>query len=599
MALMLPNATEDKVHVMFPEHVLSADPEYIEAYLPRPETFAEPVPITNQSYAVMNKMAARRKIRLQKTEARGRMFVTTVSFPVIVNETFMGVAAVNIPLTELNQQAHPSNIGGRSYFFMLDQNGFIMFHPQLRPIDPITKSHKQNYNNMDLLELEVPQTQQIRLSQDKDVTSDIYCEQGTTFAECVDEIRSIVRRMVMDCDNSDPQQLDMLFGTDMLDRVYPQTNSYYSECIDGANFVLGLAVATDDDYRLKQKRKNYDYHNVQMTWMTDKQWKVHPHWHVSFLNSNSLLFQTRYCLLNDTDTNVTKEEAFMIYAEQMKNSGVLPELCRPRRHLVDKLLLDLEATSALQDIWDMQWQFLKDNLIHLVFFTSPSGLIRYYNQTLDDYDYEDPNWNIFDHIGSILSVEHAQESYNHFITDLNRKSVDDTYYRRSVRMKDTIVFDVSNKCVTGFEFAYDYVVNTMGEHGCGPADDRRWCVLLDEHGYVFYSNQRDISYEDYLEDPLNKGKHIGHWFGNINRVSQRAMALLVEKKFYVRLKYIDHQAMCKEAKNTSKSASSLRHTLHHFTMLLKDFLVQSSLISISPIGYVSPRAGKLQLFYTL
>lgn len=50
------------------------------------------------------------KIRLQKTEARGRMFVTTVSFPVIVNKTFMGVAAVNIPLTELNQQAHPSNV---------------------------------------------------------------------------------------------------------------------------------------------------------------------------------------------------------------------------------------------------------------------------------------------------------------------------------------------------------------------------------------------------------------------------------------------------------------------------------------------------------
>ncbi|KAK6036516.1 hypothetical protein COOONC_25979, partial [Cooperia oncophora] len=140
----------------------------------------------------MNKMAARRKIRLQKTEARGRMFVTTVSFPVIVNRTFMGVAAVNTPLTELNQQAHPSNIGGRSYFFMLDQNGFIMFHPQLRPIDPTTKSHKQNYNNMDLLELEVPQSQQIRLSQDKEDVSDLFCDQGTTFAECVEQIRNFV-----------------------------------------------------------------------------------------------------------------------------------------------------------------------------------------------------------------------------------------------------------------------------------------------------------------------------------------------------------------------------------------------------------------------
>ncbi|ETN81788.1 von Willebrand factor type A domain protein [Necator americanus] len=656
-------------------------------YLPRPETFAEPVPITNQSYAVMNKMAARRvspqlwssllplfllslslhvftpylprpetfaepvpitnqsKIRLQKTEARGRMFVTTVSFPVIVNRTFMGVAAVNIPLTELNQQAHPSNIGGRSYFFMLDQNGFIMFHPQLRPIvcychfyfirkilfrkDPFTKSHKQNYNNMDLLELEVPQSQQIRLSQDTEDVADIYCDSGTTFAECVGQIRDFVRRMVMDCDNSDPQQLDILYATEMLDRVYPQTNSYYSECIKGANFVLGLAVAKGDDHRWRPKTRTYDYHRVQSSWTSDKQWKVHPHW--------------RYCLLNDTDTNITKEEAFMIYASQMRHSGKilrslvceeypkvrdysgrLPDLCRPRENLVRRLLVDLEATSALQDSWDLQWQFLKDNLIHLVFFATPSGLIRYYNQTLGDYDYEDPNWSIFDHIGAILSIEHVQElfvskrktrkrlqntttvekhirqSYNHFITDLYRKSVDDPYYRRSVRMKDHIVFDVSNKShlfpakiwyksetqltgyglnenltmlaqgtkaiylgnallgVAGFEFAYDYVVNLMGEHGCEPSDDRRWCVLLDEHGYVFYSNQKDISYEDYLQDPYTKGKHISQWFGGINRVSQRAMALLVEKRFYTKLKYTDHQAMCKERKMVVMSATSLR-----------------------------------------
>ncbi|VDL71407.1 unnamed protein product [Nippostrongylus brasiliensis] len=634
MALMEPNSTEDRIHVVFPEHVLSADPAYIKAisshhgrsdqgcenvimlitdgapnvykeifdlynkdkkvrffsfligeeaidfeqvktmactnrgymvhvqnmadvedkvqhyirtmsrpigqnaadiqvddalwsgvyrerlYLPRPETFAEPVPITNQS-----------KIRLQKTEARGRMFVTTVSFPVIVNRTFMGVAAVNTPLTELNQQAHPSNIGPRSYFFMLDQNGFIMFHPQLRPIDPATKSHKQNYNNMDLLELEVPQTQQVLSS------------------------RHPVRKMVMNCDNSDPQLLDVLFATEMLDRVYPQTNVYFSECIQGANFVLGLAVAKGDDYRWRSKSRQYDYSRVQLSWMGDKQWK---------------------------------EEAFVIYATQMKHSGKLPALCRPREQLVNKLLLDLEATSALQDSWDLQWQFLKDNLIHLVFFATPSGLIRFYNQTLDDYDYEDPNWSIFDHIGAMLSIEHVQESYNHFITDLNRKSVDDTYYRRSVRMKDHIVFDVSNKSKIWYKSetqltAYGlnenltmlaqgtkaiYLGNALLEHGCAPSDDRRWCVLLDEHGYVFYSNQRDISYEDYLEDPVHKGKHISQWFGSINRVSQRVMSLLVEKRFYIKLKYTDHQAMCKEKKVVVMSSSSLRpfHSFYRWLM---------------------------------
>ncbi|EYC10435.1 hypothetical protein Y032_0055g2555 [Ancylostoma ceylanicum] len=199
-------------------------------------------------------------------------------------------------------------------------------------------------------------------------------------------------------------------------------------------------------------------------------------------------------------------------------------------------------------------------------------------------------------VQNLTTVEkHIRQSYNHFITDLNRKSVDDPYYRRSVRMKDHIIFDVSNKSkiwyksetqltgyglnenltmlaqgtkaiylgnallgVAGYEFAYDYVVNLMGEHGCGPSDDRRWCVLLDEHGYVFYSNQKDISYEDYLEDPYTKGKHISRWFGSINRVSQRAMALLVEKRFYNKLKYTDHQSTCKEQRVVVQSASSLR-----------------------------------------
>ncbi|CCD66131.1 Voltage-dependent calcium channel unc-36 [Caenorhabditis elegans] len=560
-------------------------------YLPRPEIFAEPVPITNQSFAVMNKMASRRKIRLQKSEARSRMFVTTVSYPVIVNETFMGVAAVNIPLTEVAQKSHPANIGSKSYFFMLDQNGFVMTHPQLRPIDPFTKYHKQNYNNMDLLELEVGQNQNVRSSQKSQAVSDLVCESGANYAECVDDLRKAVRKMIIDCDNSDVQQLDVLYATELLDRVYPQTNTYYAECINHANFVLGLAVAKGDDYRVVKKQKKYDFGRVKMDWMGDKRWRLHPHW--------------RYCFLNDTDTHMSKEEAFEIYAQQMSDSGKAPLLCEYRRNLVEKLLLDMEATSNLIDSWDTQFNFMKNNLIHLAFFATPSGMIRYYNLTLQDYDYIDPYWSIFEHIGHLLSIEHAQESYNHFITDLNRKSTDDRYYRRAVRMKDTIMFDVSNNSkiwyksetqltgyglnenltmlgqafkaiyldkavlgVSGFEFAYDHVVDTMAEHGCPASDDRKWCVLLDEHAYVFFSNQNDISYEDYL---VGKGKHISQYFGGLNRIAQRAMALLVENKFYTKLTYTDNQAVCKAEKVVTTSGNRLRPFYPIFRFLMQTF----------------------------
>ncbi|CAJ0576960.1 unnamed protein product, partial [Mesorhabditis spiculigera] len=193
-------------------------------YLPRRERFADPAPLTNQSFAQMNRMAAKRKIHMKKAEARSRMFVTTVSYPVLLNKTFMGVAAVNIPLTELGQLAHPTEIGGNSYYFMLDYNGFIMFHPQLRPIDMRTKLHKQNYNNMELLELEVGQN-------------------------------GMMHNVVLNCDNSKPPTLDVLFASDMVDRVYPQTNTYYSECIKDSDFVLGRPITSIIAYFMRFTNK--------------------------------------------------------------------------------------------------------------------------------------------------------------------------------------------------------------------------------------------------------------------------------------------------------------------------------------------------------
>lgn len=64
----------------------------------------------------------------------------------------------------------------------------------------------------------------------------------------------------------------------------------------------------------------------------------------------------RYCLLNDSDTGVRPEAAFTLYAREMKNTDELPVLCRGKRALVERLLLDLQATSSFNSIWDLDWQ---------------------------------------------------------------------------------------------------------------------------------------------------------------------------------------------------------------------------------------------------
>lgn len=97
---------------------------------------------------------------------------------------------------------------------------------------------------------------------------------------------------MLDCDNSDTQELDILFATDLVvrplpestlfqDRVYPQTNKFYAECIDDSHFILGLAIAAEDDFRVKRK-EDIDYAHVQLSWMDTPNWAVHPHWSVFF-----------------------------------------------------------------------------------------------------------------------------------------------------------------------------------------------------------------------------------------------------------------------------------------------------------------------------
>ncbi|CAJ0564811.1 unnamed protein product, partial [Mesorhabditis spiculigera] len=439
-------------------------------YLPRRERFADPAPLTNQSFAQMNRMAAKRKIHMKKAEARSRMFVTTVSYPVLLNKTFMGVAAVNIPLTELGQLAHPTEIGGNSYYFMLDYNGFIMFHPQLRPIDMRTKLHKQNYNNMELLELEVGQN-------------------------------GMMHNVVLNCDNSKPPTLDVLFASDMV-------------CIKDSDFVLGLAVSKGDESRIARRNQNYDYGKVQLSWAEEGHWHIHPYW--------------RYCLLNDTDAGISKEEAFVVYMKQMKKSGKLPELCRARQELP--------------------------------------------------------------------TLHHRNQP----------KSVEDRYFRRSIRQKDKIVFDINNSSKLWYPMgetksAYGILENVtllgqatkaiykedalLGVAGL-EFDWQHWCVLLDEHGYVVYSNDAATSYKNAYMDLRGGESHLGVFFAHINRVAERAMELLVHRGFYKKYMYYDHQATCLKPKPVTQSGYSLRRPITsiiaYFMRFVNKLLLSAKQLSLFP-----------------
>uniref|UniRef100_A0A1I7RU69 VGCC_alpha2 domain-containing protein n=1 Tax=Bursaphelenchus xylophilus TaxID=6326 RepID=A0A1I7RU69_BURXY len=505
--------------------------------------------------------------------ARERMsneFVISVGYPVIVEEAIMGVAAVSIPLIEVQQIAHFSYIGSRSYYFMLDNNGYTMFHPQLDQFDSVTNEVKPIFNNLDFSEVEV--------------TPPMHKKPKPGF---------------INCDDDTPKELTVLFSTEDIRRVYIQKNTYHSECLDGTQFTLGLAVAEGDEVRL-QRKGLIDWNSVDLEWMRGKNWRIHPKW--------------RYCLLNDSDTQLGPEAAFQVYAKHMRDYGELPVLCRARRRLIDRLLLDMQATTDFSQLWDEEWTKNKESGIHLTFFATPSGLIRFANQSLEEYAYEKPK------------EEQAVKTYGyqHFILQQNKNSVEDEYFKRAVRQKGKIVFDVNRGShlwykrqeqsffghkenvsllgvaykalytndaligVAGVEFLYDKLAERMKEFGCKPDDDTQRCFLIDEHAYVLYSSQKETEYTNVVKNETRKSTKtvLGSFFGHLNRVTEWTMEVLIKKGFYSETTYWDNQAMCDKIEATAASSIKLTTIYRQFLTILKYFYRQAlklvSAISQSP-----------------
>ncbi|VDK37613.1 unnamed protein product [Gongylonema pulchrum] len=210
-----------------------------------------------------------------------------------------------------------------------------------------------------------------------------------------------MRSSMINCDNADAHSLDVLFATTNLERVYRQSNTYYSECLKESLFTIGIAVAKGDEKRIKP-RKAMSYGDVKLLW--------------------------RYCLLNDSDAQLSAEAAFQVYVRQMRADGVLPKLCEYRRPLVDHLLFDIKVTNGLTNLWDVNWKESKNNpnppSTSLQGAAGPKVMIT---------------------TTASPATPQSQTTYLHFIKDLNRRSIEDEYFRRSVRMPKRLVVDLNKR----------------------------------------------------------------------------------------------------------------------------------------------------------
>uniref|UniRef100_A0A6I8T2D5 Calcium channel, voltage-dependent, alpha 2/delta subunit 3 n=1 Tax=Xenopus tropicalis TaxID=8364 RepID=A0A6I8T2D5_XENTR len=151
---------------------------------------------------------------------QGLVLMTTVAMPVFSrqNETrskgvLLGVVGTDVPVKELMKAIPKYKLGIHGYAFAITNNGYILTHPELRPLyEEGKKRRKPNYSSVDLSEVEW-------------------------------EDRDDVLRNAMVNRKTEKFSMEVKKTVDKGKRVLVMTNDYYYTDIKGTPFSLGVVLS--------------------------------------------------------------------------------------------------------------------------------------------------------------------------------------------------------------------------------------------------------------------------------------------------------------------------------------------------------------------
>ncbi|KAK9497931.1 hypothetical protein O3M35_003829 [Rhynocoris fuscipes] len=195
--------------------------------------------------------------------------MTTVSTPVfdrrnttVRSANLLGVVGTDIPIQQIGKLVPPYKLGVNGYAFIVNNNGHILFHPDLRPLvskNLFIDTMKPIYNSVDLTSVELLDSdlnpREINNSLLNDLRNDmINQKEGET-------------------------ELKVKVHYDNMKRVTTRRNKYFYHPIEGTPFSLGLALP--DGYGLYEvvAQEEIKLSQINVTeYFKGNNWRVHPEW---------------------------------------------------------------------------------------------------------------------------------------------------------------------------------------------------------------------------------------------------------------------------------------------------------------------------------
>ncbi|XP_042307020.1 voltage-dependent calcium channel subunit alpha-2/delta-2 isoform X3 [Sceloporus undulatus] len=441
------------------------------------------------------------------------------------NQLILGVVGIDVALNDIKKLTPRYNLGANGYMFAIDLNGYVLLHPNLRPLiinfqEPVT---------LDFLD-----------------------------AELEDDNKEDIRRRMIDGEkgtrnfwtlikSQDERYTDKGHRMVNLQRYIDKVHRMYTWApIKSTNYSLGLVLPRYSTYYIRANLSDQILQVKLPSKLKDFEYLL-PN---SFESEGHVFIAPReYCKdLNLSDNNTEFLENFIALMEK-----VTPDSKQCDNFLLHNLILDTGITQQLVErVW--RDQDLNTYSLLAVFVATDGGITRVFpNKAAEDWEEDREPFNAsfyrrsLDNKGYIFKPPYRDDNYrgleleNNTVGILVSTAVELNFGEKHLKPAvvgvklDLEAWAEKFKVLASNRTERDH----LGSRRCDPSTSCEMdceanykdllCVLIDDGGFLVLSNQEDY----WLQ--------VGKFF---SEVDAHLMSALYNHSFFARKESYDFQSVC-------------------------------------------------------